>query len=407
MSTSILYHAYGIRGVHHKSTKFSGNSIIFNAQVTDQFVRCPECGCRKAFSKGRKVRRFHMVPFARKRCFLDLTMQRLKCCECGKIWWPRLPFMVGNRRAVRSFVQFVVDLLQFATILSVARWLGVSWDMIKQIHKEKLQKQYASIPLSEVSCIGMDEFSIRKGHQYMTVFIDLRTGRILHAVEGKGIEDIKPFLKLLSKKARSLEAIAMDMHASYFLAVREVLPKVDIVFDRFHVMVLMNRSIDEIRKQQQREMDLLGRKTLKGNRFLLFSNYDSIAPDHRKRLDALLELNKPLHTAYSMKEQLRLFWDMDDPKAALCFLDAWLTDAINSGIRSLVRTAGTLAWYKITLLNYFKYKITNSKVEGINNKIKTMKRQAYGFRDSEYFKLRLYDLHNQGFSLTPRYSFAG
>jgi transposase len=248
MSTSILYHAYGIRGVHHKSTEFSGNSIIFHAQVTDQLVRCPECGCRKTIFKGQKVRRFHMVPFARKRCFLDLTMHRLKCCECGKIWWPRLPFMVGNRRIVRSFVQYVFDLLQFATIQAVAHRMGLSWYMIKQIHKEKLQKEYASIPLDEVTCIGMDEFSIRKGHKYMTVFVDLNTGRILHAVEGKGIEDIKPFLKVLSKRAKSLKAIAMDMHASYFLAVREVLPKVDIVFDRFHVMVLINRSIEEIRK---------------------------------------------------------------------------------------------------------------------------------------------------------------
>ena len=97
---------------------------------------------------------------------------------------------------------------------------------------------------------------------------------------------------------------------------------------------------------------------------------------------------------------------MEDPKAALSSLLKWATDAINSGIRPLVRTAGTLVWYKMTLMNYLKHKITNSKVEGINNKIKTMKRQAYGFRDSAYFKLRLYDLHNQGFSLTPRYSFS-
>jgi transposase len=234
----------------------------------------------------------------------------------------------------------------------------------------------------------------------MTVFVDIDSGRIVHAVEGRSQEDVELFLRELSRKARKLKAVAMDMSGSYFSAVRSCLPQVDIVFDRYHVSALMNRAIDEIRRGQQRELDELGQKALKGNRFLLLKNYKSLQPDRKARLDALLAANQPLFIAHSMKEQLRLFWDSDDRESGESFLDVWVKDAMQSGIKPLARVAKTLAGYKTGLLSYFKHSITSAVVEGTNNKIKTLKRQAYGFRDMTYFKLRLYHLHTQGYSLT-------
>jgi transposase len=290
--------------------------------------------------------------------------------------------------------------LKFGTIRSVSEFLGVGWDLVKEIHKERLSLLYRAIPLRKVKYIGVDEFSLRKGHEYMTVFTDLETGRILHAVEGKGKEEIRPFLEQLSKKAKRLKAIAMDMSSSYCFAVREWLPRVDIVFDHYHISALMNHALDEIRRSQQRELDKLGQKTLKGNRFLLLRNYDALQPDRKARLDALLQANQPLFIAHSMKEQLRLFWQKENSAQAKQFLDIWLKDAMKSGIRELARVAKTLAAYKTGLLNFFKHPITNAVVEGTNNKIKTLKRQAYGFRDMVYFKLRLYHLHTQRYSLS-------
>ncbi len=399
MSTSILYHAFGLKGIHYESTHFFGDSILISARTTDQYVRCPQCGEKKATFKGQKRRLFRLSPMGRKRCFLDLLLHRLKCRECGNLWWHHLPFLDGKHRYVRSFALTVLDLLRYCTIQAVSEYLGVGWDMVKAIHKDRLSLLYRSIPLGEVRHIGIDEFSLRKGHEYMTIVTDLHSGRILHAVEGKGKEDIRPFLEKLSRKAKSLEAVAMDMSSSYFSAVREFLPHVDIVFDRYHIMALMNHALDEIRRSQQRELDDLGQKTLKGNRFLLLKNYDSLEPGRKARLDALLEANQPLFIAHSMKEQLRLFWE-EDVQTAKGFLDVWLKDAMSSGIRELAKVAKTLAGYRTGLLNYFKYFITNGIVEGINNKIKTLKRQAYGFRDMVYFKLRLYHLHAQGYSLS-------
>lgn len=399
MSTSILYHAFGLKGIEYRATHFVADRIIFSAEMNDQWVRCPQCGCRDTSFKGQKRRWFYMSPIGRKKCMLELVLHRLKCRQCSALWWPTLPFMIGTHRFVRSFALTVLDMLRFSTIRSVAVYLGVGWDLVKNIHKERLQFLYSKIPLHEVSTIGIDEFSFKEGHHYMTVVTDLETGRVLHAVEGKGKEDIRPFLETLARKAKKLRAVAMDMSSAYFSAVIETLPCVDIVFDRFHIMALMNQAIDELRRDHQRELDVLGQQTIKGSRFLLLQNYDSLAPDRKARLDALLQANSPLFIIHSMKEQLRLFWEKDDYKEAEQFLDVWCRDAMNSGIKALKRVGKTLGAYRTGLLNYFKHRITSGAVEGLINKIKTLKRQAYGFRDPEYFKLRLYHLHTQRYSL--------
>lgn len=399
MSTSILYHAFGLRGIEYRATHFVADRIIFSAEMNDQCVRCPQCGCRDASFKGQKRRWFHMSPIGRKKCMLELILHRLKCRRCSTLWWPTLPFMTGTHRYVRSFALTVLDMLRFSTIRSAAEYLGVGWDLVKNIHKEKLQFLYRKIPLSEVTTIGIDEFSFKEGYHFMTVVTELDTGRILHAVEGKGKEDIQPFLETLARKAKGLKAVAMDMSSAYFSAVRESLPHVDIVFDRFHIMALMNQAIDELRRDHQRELDVLGQQTLKGSRFLLLQNYDSLAPERKDRLDALLQVNGPLFVIHSMKEQLRLFWEKDDRKEGEEFLAVWCKDAMASGIKALIRVGKTLGAYRTGLLSYFKHHITSGAVEGLINKIKTLKRQAYGFRDPAYFKLRLYHLHTQRYSL--------
>lgn len=400
MSTSILYHAFGIKGIHYESTRYEGDAIVIGARLTDQHIKCPECGHRKASFKGSKRRKILLSPMGRKRCFLDLFFHRLKCCECGNLWWPAPAFLEGKHRYARSFALTVLDLLCFGTISSVAHYLGVGWDLIKEIHKSKLSRTYKAIPLQEIRYIGIDEFSIKKGHEYMTIFTDLETGRIIHAVEGRAKKDIQPFLERLGKRAKNLKAIAMDMSGSYYSAVQEALPRVDIVFDHYHVAALVNQAIDELRREQQRELDELGKKTLKGSRFLLLKNYDNLSVDRKERLHNLLSANEPLFTAHCMKEQLRLFWEQADSGKARHFLETWCKDARESGIKVLARVGKTLSGYRTGLLNFFKHPISNAKTEGLNNKIKTLKRQAYGFRDMEYFILRLYHLHTQRYSLT-------
>lgn len=401
MSTSLLYHTFNLKKVEYRSTRYIGNNVIIKAEMTDKTKSCSQCKSSRVIFKGKKTRFLHLPPIGRKRCVLELILHRLHCKDCDHLWWPRLSFMVGNKRYARSFALTVLDLLRFATIRAVAEYLNVSWDLVKQIHKLKLKIIYRRQDLSELAYLGIDEFSIRKGHSYMTIFVDLQTGRIIHAVEGRSSENVSPFLREIASKATKLQAVAVDMSQSYIKAIKANLGHVDIVFDRYHISALVNRAIDDLRRDLQNKLDEEGKAHLKGSKFLFLHNYSNLDDESKAKLQVLLDTNAPLFFMYNMKELLRYFWEFKTPALAKNFLYSWCHDALTSGIKPFIRLGTTLNKHKDQILNYFKYHITNAVVEGTNNKIKTLKRQAYGYRDMEYFKLRLYHLHRS------RYSFAG
>jgi len=400
MPASWLYHTNQITNIQVKNLEYFNEKIVFHCLYEPKKSLCPCCGHHENSLKGCKVRKLRMAPLGNKAAFLSLQIYRLKCCLCNQIWWPSPPFVQGKKRFTRSFEQYVVKLMNFGTIEQVSKYLGVSWGLVKDVHKTHLQNEYKSVDFSLLKYIGVDEFSIRKGHEYMTIFINLETAEIIHAVEGKSIDSVRPFLIELSKKAHHIKAIAMDMNAAYETAVRKFLPNVDVVFDRFHVVGLLNAAIEEIRRSQQNKCNDVGLKVLKGCRFLLLSNYEKLNPVKQSSLESLFEINRPLFTVHSMKEQIRLFWTKFTVQEGCKFLGWWIIDALESGIDELWRVGKTLLRRWEGLTNYFKHKITNGKTEGINNKIKTMKRQAYGFRDMDYFKLRLYNLHKVRYSLS-------
>jgi transposase len=395
MSTSVLYHAFQLEGVKHNSTLFEEDTIVFRAEINSSYLCCSNCKSTDVIGKGQRDRRFYLPPMGRKRCFLQLQMRRTFCNKCHQLHWMHLPFMRGKSPLTRSFVRIALDLLSFSTIKSVAEFLEVGWDCIKDLHKDKLKRDYRSIPLENIEYISIDEFAIAKGHKYMTIFTNISNGRIIHAIEGKDKNAIEPFLKKLRKKAYKLKGIAMDMSPAFYAAIKKELPHIAIIFDRFHIMQMMTTVVDKVRKQQQAIYP-----AQKGDRFLLLTNYKNLDVNGMERLNTLLAANEPLFVAHAMKEQLRGFWEQKDRNSGEKFLRSWCLDAMLTKIKPLYKIAKSL-WRRFEdLLNYFDHRISNGKAEGINNKIKTLKRQAYGFRDKEYFKLRLYHLHQQRYRLS-------
>jgi len=342
MSTSLLYHAFNIKNVEYRSTQYLGNQVIFKAEMSNSIRSCPYCKNTQVIFKGKKTRFLHLPPLGRKRCVLNLIMHRICCKNCGCLSWSRLQFMDGNKRYTRSFALTVLDLLQFATIKALADYLHVGWDTIKQIHKQKLATIYRRQDFSDLIYMGIDEFSIRKGHSYMTIFMDLQTGRIIHAVEGRSCEVISPFLKKVGLKAKNLKAVAVDMSQSYIKAIEENLSHVDIVFDRYHISALANRAIDELRKDLQAQLDKEGKSYLKGSKFLFLRNYSNLNEHSKAKLQLLLEANKPLFLMYNMKELLRYFWMFKNPELAKEFLNSWCFDALTSRSRAFIRLGMTI-----------------------------------------------------------------
>lgn len=198
----------------------------------------------------------------------------------------------------------------------------------------------------------------------------------------------------------------MDMARPYIEAVKEELPDIDIVFDRFHIMKHVNEAVDTVRKRLSKSLDDKGRRSMKRSRFLMLRNQGSLSNREESRLNEILAQHEPLMIMHMMKEELRRLWTMRSVEEANSFLVNWCLDAIvieaqHSGhwepvvLAPLKNLAKFMLRHRSGILSYFKHFISNGKAEGINNKIKTLKRQTYGIRDTEYFQLRLYHLHRQ------------
>jgi len=288
------------------------------------------------------------------------------------------------------------------TILDVAHHLGVSWDVIKDIQKRHLERHYSRPKLKHLKEIAIDEISIGKRHQYLTVVLDLKTGAVVFVGDGKGVEALEPFWKKIKSSGAKIKAVAMDMSPAYIRAVTEHLKKATIVFDHFHVIKLFNEKLDEFRRKLYSEATTaLEKRVLKGTRWLLLKNPDNLdeTRNEHQRLQDAIQLNQPLAVAYYMKEDLRQLWAQQDKKSAQSFLDDWIKRAQASDVIMLHKFANTLSMHCKGILSYDIFPISNAPLEGTNNKIKTLKRQAYGFRDKKFFKLKIMALHESKYAL--------
>jgi transposase len=244
--------------------------------------------------------------------------------------------------------------------------------------------------------IAIDEIAVAKGQRYLTVVLNLLSGAVVFVGDGKGVAALEPFWKRLRRARAKVQAVATDLSSAYIRAVRDNLPKAVHVFDHFHVIKLFNEKLSAFRRELYNQASSKEeRHLLKGTRWLLLKNPENLDEDRdeRERLEEALELNKPLSVAYYLKEDLRQIWSQPDKRTARRVLRDWLARARASGVRMLIKFADTLEEHQEGVLNYYHYPISTGPLEGTNNKIKTMKRQAYGFRDQKFFKLKILGIH--------------
>lgn len=405
MSTSLLYHGFGIRGYRHIRTVYEDGQVIFGVEQSRRDLRCPACQSADVIRRGQIVRRFRTVPIGKRRVLVELPVQRVRCRCCGVVQQVKVAFASRRRTYTNAFERYALELCRHMTILDVARHLGVSWDVIKDIHKRNLHRRFGSPRLTGLTHLAIDEICIGRPRRFLTLVLDLLTGAVVFVGQGRGKDALEPFWRRLERtKCRQdylIKAVAIDMSAAYLAAVWENIPDAAVVFDRFHVMKLYNEKLTKLRVQVHKAAVGLGKKVLKGTRWLLVKNPENLDPskDEPRRLAEALELNEPLATAYYLKDELRQFWRQPDKAAAERFLDDWLARAEASGITVLKTIARRLRLYRFGLVAWYDHPISTGPLEGVNNKIKTLQRQAYGFRDQQYFTLRIYSLHQTKYAL--------
>jgi transposase len=402
MSTSLLYHAFGIRDYEYHRTDFIEGRVCFSIEQPRERLRCPECGSAAVHAQGHVHRLLQTVPIGLKPTFVLLKVARVICFRCEHTRQVKVPFADPRRTYTHAFERYALELSQFMTIQDVARHLDVSWDIIKDIQKRNLQRRFGKPKLKNLKEIAIDEVAVGKGHRYFTLVLDLTTGAIVYVGDGKGVQALTMFWRRLRNARAKIRAVATDMGKSYIRAVRDHLPRAVHVFDHFHVIKLFNDKLSAFRRELFRELSNEDeRRILKGTRWLLLKNPENLDPrrNEEQRLREALELNTPLTLAYYLKEDLRQIWQQPDKATARLVLSDWVRRATASNVPMLQQFARTLKEHRKGILNYYDYRISTGPLEGTNTKIQAMKRQAYGFRDHEFFKLKILALHRTKYAL--------
>ena len=396
MSTSLLYHAFGLVGYQYVSQSFQGGAVTFRIEQPQDRQRCAHCGSAELWNRGGIDRTFHSLPIGGKPTFVQFKVPRVLCFECGKVRQVKIGFAEPKKHYTRAFERYVLELSRHMTIQDVANHLQVGWDTVKEIQARALQRRFGKPKLHKLKQIAIDEIAIGKGHRYITVVLNLLSGVVVFVGDGKGAEALEPFWRRLRRCGAKVTAVATDMSKAYIQAVRDHLPKAVHVFDHFHVIKLCNEKLSALRRELYAGLSSdAERKILKGTRWLLLKNPDNLdgKRSEPERLQEALQINEPLATAYYLKEDLRQIWSQPNKRTARKVLRGWLAQARASGIRQMVQLADTLEEYQEGILAYYQYPISTGPLEGTNNKIRTMQRQAYGFRDHEFFKLKILGIH--------------
>jgi transposase len=401
MSTSLLYHRFGVVGYRYVNQQFLAGATVFRIEQPRDRLRCSYCGSDEVWAQGGVERSFRGLPIGKQPTLIELKVPRVLCWNCGLVRQVRIQFADQRKRYTRSFERYALELSQRMTIQDVAQHLQVSWDTIKEIQATNLRRRFGKPKLHKLKQIAIDEINIGKGHRYLTIVLNLLTGAVVFVGDGKGADALDPFWKRLRRARAKVEAVATDMSPAYIRAVRDNLPGAVHVFDHFHVIKLYNEKLSDFRRQLFHQLTLQEQKLIKGIRWLLLKSSENLDPEKREpqRLKKALALNEPLAVVYYMKEDLRQLWMQESKFQARLFLEDWLDLARSSGIRMLEKFAKTLQEHQEEILNYYDYRISTGPLEGTNTKIQVMKRQAYGYRDHEFLKLKILGIHESKYAL--------
>ena len=352
---------------------------------------CPQCGKRCGNIEETNTRFARDLDAWGCKTFLIFPQRKIQC-KCGYRGVEKFEFIDPYCRCTNRMEEYVFMLCKIMTVYDASQQAKLSWHTVKNIDKKHINKLIVGLAQANPRGIGVDEVAYLKGHNYLTIVRDIDLGKVIWIGFSRTKETLDSFFKELGTlKAHAIKLAVMDMHDPYIASVKEH-TNAEIVFDKFHISKKVNEALDTVRKQEFAQADSEERKNMKKKRFLILARNKNVEDEKREELDTLLEQNKTLSKAYLLKEQVLDIFDETEQDTAVKRLDKWMQNVKKSGITAYDKVVNTITNYMYGIVNYFKHHVTNAASEAINNKINVIKRRAYGFRDIEYFKLKIIQL---------------
>ena len=301
-----------------------------------------------------------------------------------------LQFVERYSRCTIRFEDYVARLCRITSVKAVAELLDLDWKTVKDIDKKYLKKEFDKIDCSDLEIIAVDEIASKKGHNYFTVVLDMTKTRVVWVGKGRKEETLNLFFKEIGPTiSKQIKAVACDMWDPYIASIRNHAPQAQMVFDKFHVLQAYSRVIDLLRNSEYKKATKKGKEVIKGSKYLLLKNTENLIGGQKNHLENLLRLNRRLAKIYILKDELKGLWIYRSKGWAEKQLNNWIRMARRSRIKPLKQFAKMLNYYRDGILAHCQYPINSGTLEGCNNKIKVLKRVAYGFHDDEYFILKI------------------
>lgn len=322
----------------------------------------------------------------------------------GKLVVEDIPWSRGKIRISAPLISHIGILAELLPWKQVAELFHVHWNTVRNAVKQIVEYGLEHREIGDVIYFGIDEISRKKGQIYLTNVYDLKEKRLLWSGEGRNRATINKFYNQVGHKLNaSVIAICCDMWQPYIDNLKLYFPDAIIVFDKFHIVSHLNKAVDEVRREEARELKETEPDLLKGTRYLWLKRPGNLTDTQRVKLSTLEKLNLKINRAYLLKENFQYVWEYKYPGWAKKFLKQWFWMATHSRLKPLRDFAWMVRRHEEGILNYFKVPISNGIVEGLNNKAKVISHRAYGFRTVETYKLVLY--HCMGKLPRPESSF--
>ena len=365
--------------------------VIPIERLPGEGYQCSRCGEKYFFyydrMPKRKVRDF---PICGRKCYLEFRSVRVECSNCREVVVEKLDWIEPFQRLTLRYEKYIARLCEILPVKDVSELEGLNKDTVYRVDRKWLKIRCEKREMRTVRYLGIDEISIKKGHKYATMFYDLERREVIGMVKGRKQRKVSSFFRKWGKeKCKRVEAICMDLWSAYLNSVRIYCKKAVVVFDKFHIYSYLNTAIDKVRRNEQNKADEEGKKLIKGSRWLWLKNPQNTKRRENQRLKDIMDVNENLQAAYLLKEDFERFYEQEDRNGAEEFLNEWTNRCRESELKPFCDLAKRLNRWKHGILAYFEYKITNSVAEGINNKIKVLKRRSYGFHDLEYFFMKI------------------
>jgi len=355
-------------------------------------LRCGQCNQQALGVHEQVLRRIRDLPMLGRQVYLQVSLRRVCCSDCGTRM-QQVAWLDRHSRLTRRLADAVSLWCAKLAVVHVARMFELHWTTVREIDRRRLQALVQALAEPAPRRLVMDEFALYKGHRYASVVLDADTRRVLWISQGRSRAAVRPFFESLGRQGCArIEAVAMDMNTAFDLEVRAHCPQARVVYDLFHVVAKYGREvISRVRVDAANRLrqDKPARRVVKQSHWLLLRNRANLSGSERVRLDEVLQANQPLLTVYVMAEQLKSLWRSDCPWRWRRLWRDWLAQARDSQIPALMQFAARLRPYWRGILSRVRWPMHTGQLEGINNKIKLIKRQAFGYRDADYFFLKI------------------